>query len=87
MFFGRLLYTIPQSFQILPRHGGYYVLWAVPLGSLSGLLYVYADDPVEKALETMLKYGVRRLLVLEQNGDLLGVMSLRDLAKFCKLSI
>ena len=70
------------------------IAWKAPLtvtvreaGTFSGLLYVYADDPVEKALETMLKYGVRHVLVLEQNGDLLGVISMRDLAKFCKLSI
>lgn len=67
--------------------------WKAPLtvtvreaGTFTGLIYVYADDPVEKAFEVMMKHNIRHVLVLEQNGNLLGVISIRDLAKFCKLS-
>ncbi|MEM1598166.1 MAG: CBS domain-containing protein [Pyrobaculum sp.] len=45
------------------------------------LIYVYVDDPVEAAAEKMAKYGVRHVVVLDKNGELYGVISIRDLLK------
>ena len=45
------------------------------------LIYVYVDDPVEAAAEKMAKYGVRHVVVLDKNGELYGVISIRELLK------
>lgn|SRR3989338_5907322 len=37
------------------------------------------DDPVNKALQTMNENNVRRVLVLDENKDLTGILSLMDI--------
>lgn len=41
-----------------------------------------ANDPVEAVAELMIRHRVRRLLVLDDRGELAGVVSLSDLASY-----
>jgi Mg/Co/Ni transporter MgtE len=43
-------------------------------------LYAYEDDPVEQALDRMRSAQVRRLMVIDRDGQLVGVVSLGDVA-------
>lgn len=43
-------------------------------------LYVYEDDPVEQALDRMRAAQVRRLMVIDHDKQLVGVVSLGDMA-------
>lgn len=45
------------------------------------LVYVYVDDPVEAAVEMMNKHWIRHVLVLERNGELYGIISMRDVVR------
>ncbi len=45
------------------------------------LIAVYRDQPVRDAAEKMRVHNVRHVIVLEKNGDLYGVISIRDLLK------
>ena len=44
------------------------------------VLYVYDDEDVEAAVSTMREKQVRRLVVVNRDKDLVGVVSLGDLA-------
>ncbi|KTD33632.1 CBS domain-containing protein [Legionella israelensis] len=48
------------------------------------VLYCYEDEPVEKAAESMKKQQVRRLIVLDRNKNLAGIVSLGDVATHIK---
>lgn len=44
------------------------------------VLYVYDDETIDDAIKTMRKKQVRRLIVVNRDKDLVGVVSLGDLA-------
>jgi CBS domain-containing protein len=43
-------------------------------------VYCFADDAIEQAVDHMVRAGVRRLLVLDRDGALAGLLSVDDLA-------
>ena len=45
------------------------------------VLYCWEDDDIEKAAESMEKQQVHRLIVLDNNKRMIGVISLGDLAR------
>lgn len=45
------------------------------------VLYVFEDDDVQKAIDTMAKQGIHRLIVLNKDKRLTGIFSLSDLAR------
>jgi CBS domain-containing protein len=48
-------------------------------GTTKNFVYVYADEPVTAAAVKMKQYNVRHVVVLDRNGELVGVISIRDL--------
>lgn len=48
-------------------------------GTIGNFVYVYKDDPITTAAVKMRQHKVRHVVVLERNGDLYGVISIRDL--------
>ena len=46
-------------------------------------LSVPCDEDIEKAEARMSAYGIRRLLVVDRFGQLVGVLSIDDLARHC----
>jgi len=48
-------------------------------GTTSSLIYVYADEPTTVAARKMKQYNVRHVVVLDRSGELVGVISIRDL--------
>lgn len=48
------------------------------------VLYCFEEDNVEKAVASMGKQHVRRLIVLNKNKHMTGILSLSDLATKCK---
>lgn len=51
------------------------------VGTTTHLATVYVDEPVEAAAEKMRKYGIRHVVVVNREGKLYGVISIRDLLK------
>lgn len=49
-----------------------------------GIQYCYETDTVEKAAQTMEKLQIRRLVVLNKDKRLTGIISLGDIATKCK---
>lgn len=45
------------------------------------VMYCFEDDPVEKACESMCNLQLRRLIVLDNNKRITGILSTGDLAK------
>src|SRR5471030_2317249 len=45
---------------------------------------IYATDSIEKALEIMATQAIARVVVTDQNGKMVGVLSCGDLATACK---
>jgi CBS domain-containing protein len=45
-----------------------------------GIIGCYEDDKIEKAAKSMGKHRVRRLPVLNENGNITGMISIADLA-------
>jgi CBS domain-containing protein len=48
-------------------------------GTMKNFVYVYADEPVTAAAVKMKQFNVRHVVVLDRNGELVGVISIRDL--------
>jgi CBS domain-containing protein len=48
-------------------------------GTMKNFVYVYADEPVTAAAVKMKQYNVRHVVVLDRSGELVGVISIRDL--------
>jgi CBS domain-containing protein len=48
-------------------------------GTTKNFVYVYADEPVTAAAVKMKQYNVRHVVVLDRSGELVGVISIRDL--------
>ena len=44
------------------------------------VLYAYEDEDVEKAIQTMINKQVRRLVILNRDKDMVGIVALADLA-------
>ncbi len=49
------------------------------VGTMKNFVYVYADEPVTAAAVKMKQFNVRHVVVLDRNGELVGVISIRDL--------
>lgn len=47
------------------------------------VLYVFEDDDIEKAAKSMEEQQVRRLIVLDKNKQLQGIISLGDISTKC----
>lgn len=47
------------------------------------VLYVFEDDEIEKAAKSMEEQQVRRLIVLDKNKKLKGIVSLGDISTKC----
>jgi CBS domain-containing protein len=48
-------------------------------GTMNNFVYVYADEPITAAARKMKQFDVRHVVVLDRKGDLVGVISIRDL--------
>jgi CBS domain-containing protein len=48
-------------------------------GTMKNFVYVYADEPVTAAALKMKRFNVRHVVVLDRSGELVGVISIRDL--------
>jgi CBS domain-containing protein len=48
-------------------------------GTMNNFVYVYADEPITAAARKMKQFNVRHIVVLDRKGDLVGVISIRDL--------
>ena len=48
-------------------------------GTTKNFVYVYADEPVTAAAVKMKQFNVRHVVVLDRSGELVGVISIRDL--------
>jgi FOG: CBS domain len=48
-------------------------------GTTGNFVYVYADEPITAAARKMKQYNVRHVVVLDRSGELVGVISIRDL--------
>jgi CBS domain-containing protein len=48
-------------------------------GTMKNFVYVYADEPVTAAAVKMKQFNVRHVVVLDRSGELVGVISIRDL--------
>jgi len=48
-------------------------------GTMKNFVYVYADEPVTAAAAKMKQFNVRHVVVLDRSGELVGVISIRDL--------
>ena len=48
-------------------------------GTMNNFIYVYADEPITAAARKMKQFNVRHVVVLDRKGDLVGVISIRDL--------
>jgi CBS domain-containing protein len=48
-------------------------------GTMNNFVYVYADEPITAAARKMKQFNVRHIVVLDRKGDLVGVISTRDL--------
>jgi len=51
------------------------------VGTMHNFVFVYADEPVTAAARKMKEHGVRHVVVLDKNGELYGVISIRDLIR------
>jgi len=51
------------------------------VGTLHNFVFVYADDPITTVARKMKERNVRHVVVLDKNGELYGVISVRDLIK------
>jgi len=51
------------------------------VGTMHNFVFVYADDPITTAARKMKERNVRHVVVLDKNGELYGVISIRDLIK------
>lgn len=49
-----------------------------------GVFYLYDDDPIEEAAELMRTHQIRRIIVVDRNKRLCGIVSLGDLAVAAK---
>ncbi|MEM1889942.1 MAG: CBS domain-containing protein [Pyrobaculum sp.] len=49
------------------------------MGTIEKFIYVYKDDLITTAAQKMKLHKVRHLVVLERDGTLYGVISIRDL--------
>jgi CBS domain-containing protein len=58
-------------------------LWAIPVGTAMAhsVVACHADDEISHAEALMRDNHVRRLPVLDQNGQLVGMLSLNDVAR------
>jgi len=54
---------------------------AAKVGTMHNFVFVYADDPITTAARKMKERNVRHVVVLDKNGELYGVISIRDLIK------
>ena len=54
-------------------------------GTMKNLVYVYADEPVTAAAVKMKQFNVRHVVVLDRNGELVGVIAIRDLIREKKI--
>jgi CBS domain-containing protein len=48
-------------------------------GTMKNFVYVYADEPLTAAAVKMKQFNVRHVVVLDRNGELVGVIAIRDL--------
>ncbi|AAL64520.1 CBS domain-containing protein [Pyrobaculum aerophilum] len=48
-------------------------------GTMHNFVYVYADEPIIVAAKKMKQFQVRHIVVLDRNGEVYGVISIRDL--------
>jgi len=51
------------------------------VGTMHNFVFVYADEPITAAARKMKERNVRHVVVLDKNGELYGVISIRDLIK------
>lgn len=58
-------------------------LWAIPVGTAMAhkVITCHANDGISQAEALMRDHQVRRLPVLDQNGHLVGILSLNDVAR------
>src|SRR5689334_13660001 len=49
-----------------------------------GIFYCFEDDKIEKAVKMMEEQQIRRLVVLNKNKRMIGIISLGDIATKCK---
>lgn len=49
-----------------------------------GIHYCYENDPIETAIEQMKKFKIRRLVVLNTDKRMTGVISMGDIATKCQ---
>lgn len=49
------------------------------VGTMHNFIYVYADDSITVAARKMREHNVRHVVVVNRNGELVGVISIRDL--------
>ncbi len=45
------------------------------------VIYAYPDWPLEKAAEAMTRGGFRHVIVLDEGGDAVGIISMRDIVR------
>ncbi len=45
----------------------------------TNIVHVYEDDPISKAAKLMKEHNIRHLVVLDRDGKLAGVLSIKDL--------
>lgn len=50
----------------------------------SKVLYCFEDDDIQKATESMGRQQIRRLIVLDKQKRMTGIVSLGDIARKCK---
>ncbi len=57
-----------------------------PVGQIAaGAIYtVWPDQPIEAAVRAMREFGFRRLPVVDQEGTILGVISMADIAPYVR---
>lgn len=48
------------------------------VGTMHNFVYVYADEPITAAARKMKQRNVRHVVVLDRNGEIYGVISIRD---------
>jgi len=51
------------------------------VGTMYNFVFVYVDEPITAAARKMKERGVRHVVVLDKNGELYGVISIRDLIR------
>jgi CBS domain-containing protein len=48
-------------------------------GTMARFIWIAEDEPITRAADLMRRHRVRHLVVLDKNGELAGVISVRDL--------